>query len=61
MSRAQAIMNNIYQLVNRKLEIAEKYAETQEIQRSIIAADVYTPFPFPFLFSFLSNSNGKSG
>jgi hypothetical protein len=42
-SRAHAIMKNIHELVNKKLEIAERHATLQEVQRTIIS-DVSLPF-----------------
>jgi len=36
LSRAQAIMTNIKELVTRKLELADRYAANQEIQRLVI-------------------------
>ena len=36
-SRAHSITKNIHELVNRKLEQADRFAQTQEIQRTLIS------------------------
>ena len=37
LSRAQAIMKNIKELVSRKLELTDRIAENQEIMRLVVS------------------------